>query len=178
MAGNGKRLPIIVTGAIAIAGSAACGHFAQRPHQLYPEPTRPADQVAMLSGPVGTVDGTDVSRQGSLFSLLPGCHVVSLREQISEGGMGGAWSAELPRTVYAFHMVAGRSYEIQVVRQSMGVTSGTVTTFGDAPASGGITIRAVERDANGTALGKIAPVRANAEIEACQAGSGEAGAKH
>ena len=159
----------LLVATLALAGDVACGHFATQPHPLYPAPTRPAEQVATLSGPVGTVDGRDVSRKGNLFSLLPGCHVVGLRKQMSEGGLGGAWSVELPHTIYVFRMQAGRTYEIQILRQAAGGAGSAVSTVGNATSGGGVKIEAVERDATGKSLGVLAPARSNAEIEACQA---------
>jgi hypothetical protein len=166
---------VLVSATILLGTS--CGQFNTRARPLYPAPVRPADQVATLSGPVGAVDDVDVSRQGNLFSLLPGCHVVSLRKQVSEGGVGGAWSIDLPHTVYAFRMQPGRIYEIQILRQSAGGAGSAVTTVGNATSGGGVKIEAVERDGNGRPVGTVAPVRANAEIEACQGSDESRGLK-
>jgi hypothetical protein len=146
-----------------LAASTACSHINSAPFPLYPPPVRATDQVAVLSGPVATVDGVDVPSQPS-FALLPGCHVVVLKSKIGQGTDDGAWSADLKRTVYAFQMKAGNIYVIEVHLQpggSASVGNGNV---------GGVKIAAVERDANGHAIGKLSPTRNRAEIEACQAG--------
>jgi hypothetical protein len=159
---------------VVVGGSLACGQFHAQPHPLYPKPVRPSEQTATLSGPVGKVDGLDVSKRGSLFSLLPGCHVVSLRKELGEGGVGGAWSIELPPTVYALRMQAGHSYEIQTLRSSAGGAGSAVSTVGNATSAGGVKIEAVERDAEGKLVGALTPVGSVPESEAC--GSREGGA--
>jgi hypothetical protein len=152
----------LLAGMLAIASGAGCGHFLPVPHPLYPGPVQPSDKVAVLTGPVATVDGADVSSQGTSFALLPGCHIVALKRKIGEGNMIGAWSADLRPTVYAFRMEAGRSFEIDIHLQHSGNDSVDNATVGVAK------IDAVERDARGTALRSIAPVRSDAEVEACR----------
>jgi hypothetical protein len=148
---------------VAIAGIATCAHFGPTPYPLYPNPARPlpAHQLAMLNGPVAAVDGVDVSRLGTLFSLLPGCHVVEMQENIGEGSVSGAWSATLAPRAYAFRMQPGRSYGIEIRRQ----TTGSII--------GWLKIDAVERDGSGAVLGHVAPLRSDAELQACRAWSAE-----
>ncbi len=76
--GGGAAQPAgraVCLGLVVLAG---CAVERERGYPLYPasdpEPTRA--EVAVLTGYVRTVDGVDVSRYGSAFPLLPGCHVV------------------------------------------------------------------------------------------------------
>ena len=147
---------------LATAAGSACAHFQATPYAIYPGPARPPAEVARLNGPIATVDGVDVSRLGSAFQLLPGCHVVVVREKLGEGSAGGAWSATIPRTVYAFQMVAGRSYDVNVHLQSGGSASVGNANVGD------VKLTALEREANGKSLGAIGPLRRSAEKTACQ----------
>jgi hypothetical protein len=133
-----------------------------RTHPLYDGPTLPAQDVAVLSGPVAKVDGVDVSEQGAVFALLPGCHVVTLQSQIGEGGVSGAWSADVRKQVYAFRMKAGNSYVIDVRLLPGNHSVGTANV-------GSVKIVAVEQDGRGKKIGSIAPARGRADIEACHA---------
>jgi hypothetical protein len=146
----------------AIPGLAtACGHVGAPPHPLYAGPTRPANELAMLSGPVAKVDGIDVSHLGALFSLAPGCHVVELQSSIGEGGVSGAWSADIPSHVYAFRMLAGRSYviDLRLLPGNHGVGTANV---------GSVKIKAIEQDSQGNKLGNLTPVHGHADITACE----------
>jgi hypothetical protein len=156
------RAGLILACLLAAAGGVACGHLQPVDHPLYPGPARPSGEVARLSGPLALVDGADVSGLGSSFALLPGCHVVELQKRIGEGSTSGAWSADLRHRVYAFKMQAGHSYEIDVQLRSGNESVGNGTV-------GAVKITAVERDARGTAVGFLAPVRNNAEVQACRA---------
>lgn len=161
-------------GAIAaLSGALGCAQFHAQPYPLYGEPMQPSDRVATLMGPIGVVDGKNVAKRGSLFALLPGCHVVSLRKEMSEGGLGGAWSIELPEQTYVFRMQAGHTYEIQVLRQSSVGAGSAVSTVGNATPAGGVKIEAVDRDAQGKILAVVAPTRSSSEIEACAAATAE-----
>jgi hypothetical protein len=123
---------------------------------LYPGPARPPEEVARLVGPIGEVDGQNVSHLGKAFSLLPGCHVAKLAPktgEINTVGSGG-YVANLPPALYAFRMQAGHTYAIEV---RLDQVSGPV---------GPMTIRAWDRDANGGAL-EISPVKSTAEIDDC-----------
>jgi hypothetical protein len=145
----------------ALALAQACAHVGASLHPLYGGPPRPANEVAILSGPIATVDGIDVSDQ-AFFSLLPGCHIVVLQSSIGEGGVSGAWSADIPKHVYAFRMKAGNSYAIKVrlLPGNHGVGTANV---------GGVKVTAFEQDSQGDKIGKIKPVRSEADITACHA---------
>jgi hypothetical protein len=138
----------------------ACITGGGRSHQLYPGDARPPAEVARLIGPIGAVDGQDVSKFGKSFALLPGCHVVKLAEktgEISEMGSGG-YVASLPAALYAFRMQARHTYEIQVQLD------------GNAPPVGRITIRAWDRAPDGLSV-EISPVASPAEIDDCLKGT-------
>lgn len=165
-----NNVPFLLAGFLALAGAGSCGHMRPAAHALYQGDVRPVEQLAHLQGPVAKVDGIDVSVFGSSFALLPGCHVVLLQARIGEGSEQGAWSADLQHVVYAFRMKAGNNYNIEVLLQR-GNTSVGNSTVGD------VKINAVERDAHGKKLGLIAPVRSQAEIDACQAWTVEADGK-
>jgi len=100
---------------VALVACAGCIHLGGSAYPLYPNPERqrPPDELVTLQGPIAAVDDQDVSGHGASFALLPGCHVVVLRETIGEGGTSGAWSAHLPRMVYAFRMKHGHRYVIR-----------------------------------------------------------------
>jgi len=127
------------------------------PRPLYPGDARPPGEVARLFGPVGEVDGQDVSRMGKSFALLPGCHIVKLAEKTGEINTlsSGGYVATLPRLLYAFRMRAGLTYEIKVDAE-----------VGSGP-TGRIAIRAWERDEGGGAT-ELGPALSPAEIEDCQ----------
>ena len=137
----------------------ACITGGGTPRALYPNPEtpRPPGEVARLSGPVATVDDRDVAKLGKSFALLPGCHVVKLAAKTGETSStgSGGYVTNLPSTIYAFRMRAQHSYDIDVrFDGSGGATVGQVT------------IRAWDHDANGAAV-EVAPVAADAEIDAC-----------
>lgn len=151
-----------LAGVFTLAG-AACRHFQVEPRPLYEGQARPASEVARLSGPVGKVDGVKVSRLGTLFALLPGCHVVELPSTLGEGSSSGAWSVDIGHVEYAFVMKPGYLYAIEIKTQP-----GNAASTGNADV-GGVAITAVERDAGGKLLAKIPQVRTKADLEKCQA---------
>jgi hypothetical protein len=108
-----RRATGAIVGLLAVA-AAACGSQATRGYPLYPKlgagPGR--DKVAMLYGPIQTVDEQVVSGKGQTFELMPGCHVVTLQRSIGAGTANGAWAANVGRMVIAFEMRAGHSYTI------------------------------------------------------------------
>jgi hypothetical protein len=84
------------------------------------------DKVAMLHGPVHTVDDYNVAGKGQTFELLPGCHIVTLQRNVGEGTAGGAWAANLPRLVIAFEMKPAHRY---MINMDVPDTSGPVGRF-------------------------------------------------
>jgi len=129
-----------------------------RSYPLYPNPQvrREPAKVARLTGIVATVDGVSVSSKGNTFDLAPGCHVVTLVHTVGEGGEHEPWTAEVPRSVYAFKMSAGHLYAIEH-RVQMGTNR-----------NGTVTVSALERDGSGAMIGPVAPVRGAQDIEACK----------
>jgi hypothetical protein len=100
-----------------------------KPYALYPNPgqPRPPQEVARLVGPIGFVDGRDVSRLGKSFALLPGCHEVKLARKVAEVNTVSptAYVATLPPDVtYVLNMQAAHTYEFEVhVRGNTGPTT-------------------------------------------------------
>lgn len=148
---------LAATAAGALVGCAPIGKV--RPVALYPDPQhpRPAETVALLQGPIRAVDGLDVEARGTAFQVLPGCHVVVLKPKIGAGSELGAWSADLGLVTYAFRMTPGRAYSIEPEASFGSAGHGTVKLF------------AYERNPDGSVAGTFAPVRGQAEVEACQA---------
>jgi hypothetical protein len=92
----------------------ACGTQTTRGYPLYPRmgDGPGIDKVALLQGPVQTVDGQSVAAQGQTFELLPGCHIVTLQRNIGAGTADGAWAADFGHLVVAFEMKPGHRYVI------------------------------------------------------------------
>jgi hypothetical protein len=153
------RLAATIAG---IAFLSSCGHMSAAPSPLYEGPVRAARELAILSGPVAKVDGIDVSSRAASFSLLPGCHVVTLQSQIGEGGVSGAWSTDIRRRVFAFRMKAGHGYSIDVRLLPGNHSVGTANV-------GGVKVVAIEQDSQGKRIATIPPASGEADIEACQA---------
>ena len=119
--------------ASALVGAAlllpACIVREGKPYALYPNPEqpRPSQEIGRLVGPIGTVDGRDVSRLGKSFAVLPGCHEVKLARKVAEVNTVGptAYVATLPPdVVYALHVQAAHTYEFEVhVRGNTGPTT-------------------------------------------------------
>jgi hypothetical protein len=137
----------------------ACITGGGRARPLYPGDSRPPDEVARLFGPIGSVDGQDVSRLGKSFALLPGCHVVRPVSKVAEVDRTApnAYVARVPSDVtYAFRMQAGHTYEIEVrPADNTGYTSVDAV------------VRAWDRDAKGGARA-VPPIASTTEIDACQ----------
>jgi len=137
----------------------ACITGGGQPRPLYPGDARPPEQVARLFGPIGSVDGQDVSRLGKSFALLPGCHVVRPVSKVAEVDKTApnAYVARVPPDLtYAFRMQAGHTYEVEIRP-----ADNTGTTSVDAA------VRALDRDAKGGATA-VPPIASPAEIDACQ----------
>jgi hypothetical protein len=103
--------------ALVCAGLSACASDAVRGVALYPpEPPRLRREIALLIGPVETVDGRNVGAQGPIFELLPGCHIVELGDSVGQIGERESLAALSSARVYAFRMRAGHTYRIDVPR--------------------------------------------------------------
>jgi hypothetical protein len=139
----------------------ACIAREGRPYALYPNPerARAPQEVARLVGPIGDVDGREVSRLGRSFALLPGCHQVKLARKVGEVNTVSptGYVATLPPDVtYVLNMQAGHSYEFEVhVRGNAGPTTTDAFVFGwDRDAQG-----------HGTSIPEPAP---NAPPQSCE----------
>jgi len=149
--------------AVLTIAFATCRHFQYDAHPLYEGEVLPAAEVAKLSGPIAKVDGVDVSHMGSLFALLPGCHIVELPTELGGGTSSGAWSVNIGHVSYALAMKAGRLYVIDTELQP-----GSSASVGNASV-GGVKVTATERDADGKAIAKLARVHTKGDIESCRA---------
>lgn len=139
----------------------ACITGGGHPRQLYPGDPRPPAETARLIGPVGLVDGQDVSRLGKSFALLPGCHVVRPVSKFAEVDKTGpnSYVASVPSDVtFAFGMQAGHTYELEIL---------PAENTGHTSIVGGVQAR--DRDDAGGSTA-VAPIATIAEIDACQAG--------
>jgi hypothetical protein len=152
----------VLAAALTVA-FASCRHFQADAHPLYEGDVRPAAEVATLSGPIAKVDGVDVSHMGSLFAILPGCHIVELPTQLGGGTPSGAWSVSIGHVSYAFAMKAGHFYAIDTDLQP-----GSSASMGNASV-GGVKVTATERAADGKVIAKLAKIRTKADIESCEA---------
>ena len=146
--------------AAALLLPSACISGGGHPRQLYPGDPRPPAEVARLFGPIGTIDGQDVSRLGKSFALLPGCHLVQPPSKVAEVDRTGpnSYVASVPSNLtYAFKMLPLHTYEIEV-------------RPADNPAHTSIdaAVQAWDRDDQGGSTA-VAPIASTAEIDACQA---------
>jgi hypothetical protein len=126
-------------------------------HPLYPGPERSRAEVARLIGPIGEVDGQDVTKLGKAFSLLPGCHVAKLASKtgaINTLGGGGGYVASLPPALYAFRMQPAHTYEIEVAVDPITGPTGTLN------------LHAWDRDEHGGSI-EVPPVTSTAQIDEC-----------
>jgi hypothetical protein len=141
--------------AVAAGGCGGLGHA--RVYPLYPSsaPAPRPDEIAVLMGPVATVDGVNVQMHGRTFGLLPGCHVVTLMRKIGETNATGGWIADFPPAFYAMRMRPGRYYRIQI------------RTPTDGGPRGEFFISA-EEDLPGAAKQPIFPARGDADIARCR----------
>jgi hypothetical protein len=139
----------------------ACVGQERRGVPLYPHSQQPRrrEEVALLHGPITTVDDARVASGGAAFELLPGCHIVTV------GGRTGnvdplsheGWVASLPLLTYAFRMRAGSSYSIDVEIDP---------ALGQGPTGRG-RIVAREQDAQGrTSI--VPPVQDSSSVDDCR----------
>jgi hypothetical protein len=128
---------------VASALATACGTQVTRGYPLYPRlgDGPGAEKVATLHGPIQTVDGQDVSSKGQTFELMPGCHIVTLQRNIGEGGMSGAWAANLPRLTVAFEMKPAHRYGISIDAQHGSAPRGRVMIAANEKAPDGAVVR-------------------------------------
>jgi hypothetical protein len=147
---------LILTALLALAASGCVGQVRAVP--LYPNHGQRLghDKLAMLQGPIGTVDGQDVEAMGASFELLPGCHLVTLRSKIGEGNERGAWTADLHPMLFAFKMKPGYLYAFEYRAE-----------FGSA-GHGQLFMTARELDASGATVSLLLPSRDGRDIDECR----------
>jgi hypothetical protein len=118
----------------------------------------PRDRIAQVSGPIGGIDGQDVSNQGGFFDLLPGCHIVELDNRAPSSNFalasGFYWSGRFPSAVYAIHMKPGAVY---VIHRDL---------HRDGSGTSRIVLSAREEQANGV-ITELTPARSQEELQAC-----------
>jgi hypothetical protein len=131
---------------------------------LYPngQTTRlPPNQVADLTGPIGKIDGREVTGLGGRFDLLPGCHLVELDRQGDSGSYGLSSAVyvtgSFPVTLYALRMQAGARYFIKrdLITEASGVTVRVALS--------------AREEAPGGAVTDLSPARSLEEVKACKA---------
>jgi hypothetical protein len=99
------------------------------------------DKVAILHGPVQTVDDQTVAAKGQTFELLPGCHIVTLQKNIGAGTANGAWAANLPQLVVAFYMKPAHRYMINTSEPETSAPVGRIQIFASEKAPDGTVVR-------------------------------------
>jgi hypothetical protein len=156
--GRGWRSGAIsATISLAALLTGACGTQATRGYPLYarvgdgPGP----DKVALLQGPVQSVDGQSVAAQGQTFELLPGCHIVTLQRNIGAGTASGAWAANFGYLVVPFEMKPGHRYLISADFEDTSAPVGHAQVMARERAPDGSTIR-------------VPFARSNEDIRACR----------
>lgn len=125
----------------ALAGG-ACGTQASA-YPLYAKVgTGPGpDKVAILHGPIQTVDDQNVASKGQTFELLPGCHIVTLQKSVGAGSANGAWAANLPHLVVAFYMKPAHRYAINTEMPDTSAPVGRFHIFASEKAPDGTVTR-------------------------------------
>jgi hypothetical protein len=103
--------------ALALGAVAGCIVGGPPAYPLYknPEYPRAHDEVAVLGGPLASVDGVNVRDKGGVFALSPGCH--SYTFLTAEGrylGRRGGNPVLLPGGLYATRFEAGHVYILDV----------------------------------------------------------------
>ncbi len=125
---------------------------------LYAGTPAPREQVARLSGYVRYVDDVDVSERGSVFDVLPGCHLVGTPESWSRGeALQGSIAWNTGRIVFALVMRPAHHYVIEVDAKR-----------GSGPTGRG-QVKAVERDSSGTITGTFGPAQDEEDVRRCLA---------
>jgi TonB family protein len=144
---------------LAAAGPLACASPQTRGYPLYPQtgPLPDASAVAELSGYVRSVDGQSVSGYGTVFELLPGCHIVRTPQHWGQSNsLANGVSVTTPELVFALPMRAGHSYEIALIVGDMTAPSANVD------------VKAYERDAQGSTVQTFSIAQSSRDIAECR----------
>jgi len=125
---------------------------------LYDGAPRPREQVARLSGYVRFVDDAEVSKRGSVFELLPGCHLVGTPDSWGKfDSTGGGVVVPTGRVAFALPMRPAHDYSIELSTEHSGGPQGRAW------------IKAVERDSTGEVTNTFGPVQHAEDAERCLA---------
>jgi len=149
--------------AALVGGAAGCLHHETAPaFALYPGPRLQHEQVALLIGPVASVDGSPVPQDGTTtFELLPRCHVVTTQTKLlaydnsTATNPQGEVTGTVPRQTYALDMRAGHSYVLERQVQEVGGNSVNVN----------LSARDVDPAGHST---NLSPARTLQELAACR----------
>lgn len=148
-------LGVLVVGAGLAAGCHKVGVAPGYP--LYPNSGArlPPEKVAQIEGPILLIDDQKVAAQGRVFDVLPGCHVVTMENNVTVGSSEGGWAWTVGHVVFAFETKPGHSYSIRLeIADSTG------------PYSTG-KIKARERSPTG-AVAFLHPAHGKQDIEDCR----------
>jgi hypothetical protein len=106
-------LTVVATGAATVA--LGCIHHQTAAVPLYDPaaPSRSAQPVARLYGPIASVDGRDVQSLGGPFDLPPGCHVVVTRKQMLDLSQPDAVPLQFSPVTFALRMKPAHAYVIE-----------------------------------------------------------------
>jgi hypothetical protein len=143
---------------VLISVATGCVGGNTRGKALFPEsgPTRAENEVARLTGEIGSVDGRDVSGEGQSFELLPGCHVVTTRTSWGKFEYGEGLYGNMPQQSFAISMQANRTYEFQYELVNRTGSGGTMV------------LHVRERDANARVIAELLAASAD-ELAQCRA---------
>jgi hypothetical protein len=142
--------------ALALGSIAGCIVGGPPAYPLYTNPEHPRahDEVAVLAGPLATVDGVNVQDKGGLFALSPGCHSYTFLTSEGQypGRRPGGNPVLLPRGLYASRLEAGHAYSLDVVPNNLfGQHRSLMQVYDRDPRGNLVTARACSpREASGS----------------------------
>lgn len=143
---------------LAMALSPSCISAGRRGYALYPsDRVLASSEVAAVAGFVQDVDGQDVSKHGSNFEVLPGCHVVGTPTKWGQMNTNSGVMIATGRCIFVLPMQAGHQYFIEVGEY----------TFTNGPTSKAIVV-AHETDANGSIVREFVPATSPKDFEICR----------
>jgi hypothetical protein len=151
-------LPRILLSLVAMFLAAGCISAGRRGYPLYPSDRALAPhEVAAVAGFVKDIDGQDVSKHGSNFEVLPGCHVIGTPTKWGQMNINAGEMVATGRLVFVLPMQAGHQYFIEVGE----------STFANGPMWRVIVV-ARETDAKGSTIRTFAPATSPKDFEACR----------
>jgi hypothetical protein len=143
---------------LAMIPAPGCISAGRRGYPLY-SAARPLTlpEVAGVAGFVKDIDGQDVSKHGTNFEVLPGCHVVGTPTQWGRMNTNTGVMVTTGRCVFVLPMQAGHQYFVEVGE----------ATFTSGPIWKAIVV-ARETDAKGSTVREFAPATSKEDFEVCQ----------